>query len=138
MNLVVAQSRTTIIESQITEILKVTQTPGAAVAIVKNDTLFLCKGFGYRNLEKKLNVDKHTLFPIGSSSKAFTAALIGIAQQQELLDLDISPKTILRDLSFFNNEMNLGVTIRDLLAHRTGLPRHDLSWYLFPEKEPKK
>lgn len=136
--MVVAQSRTKIIESQIDEILKITQTPGAAVAIVKNDTLFLCRGFGYRDLEKKLKVDKHTIFSIGSSSKAFTGALIGIAQQKGFLELDTSPRTILKDLSFFNNEMNNGVTIRDLLSHRTGLPRHDLSWYLFPEKEPKK
>jgi CubicO group peptidase (beta-lactamase class C family) len=30
--------------------------------------------------------------------------------------------------------MNEQIIIKDLMSHRTGLPRHDLSWYLFPSE----
>src|SRR5258708_35253251 len=52
--------------------------PGVAIAIVKDDRIVLAKGFGVRELNKPELVDEHTLFAIGSSSKAFTAALIAM------------------------------------------------------------
>jgi len=126
------------IENKINTILTVTNTPGAAIAVVRNDSIYVCKGFGYRNIEKQYKVDEQTVFSIGSSTKAFTAALIGIADYQDVLNIDRSPLEYLDNLSFYNNEMDAGGTIRDLLSHRTGLPRHDLSWYLFPEEDKQK
>src|SRR5262249_10936630 len=32
---------------------------------------------------------------------------------------------------FYNDEMNNKITLRDMMCHRTGLPRHDFSWYYF-------
>ena len=48
--------------------------PGMAVAIVKDGKVVFAEGFGFRDVERGLKVTPHTIFPIGSCSKAFTAA----------------------------------------------------------------
>ena len=50
--------------------------PGLAIAVVKDDKIVFSKGFGSRDLENKKPVETSTRFAIGSSTKAFTAALI--------------------------------------------------------------
>ena len=53
--------------------------PGVAIAVVKDDHIVFAKGYGVRELGKPAPVDERTLFAIGSSSKAFTAASIAHA-----------------------------------------------------------
>src|SRR4030095_10282469 len=48
--------------------------PGAAVAIVRNDSVIYAKGYGVREIGKPARVDEHTIFAIGSSSKAVPCA----------------------------------------------------------------
>ena len=106
--------------------------PGFAIAIVEKNKVVYAKGFGYSNYEKKIPVTPNTLFAIGSCSKAFTSSLLGILRNESKLDFNKKPSTYLPDLKFFNNDMDNLITIKDLMCHRTGLPRHDVSWYLFP------
>ncbi len=105
---------------------------GFAVAVVEKDRIIYSSGFGYRDVNAKTPVTPNTLFAIGSSTKAFTAALIGQLEEEGKLELDDRPSKYLPQLEFFTKEMDRQITIRDILSHRTGLPRHDLSWYLFP------
>jgi CubicO group peptidase (beta-lactamase class C family) len=65
-------------DKYVTDALKEWQVPGVAIAIIKDDRIVLAKGYGTRELDKALPVDERTLFAIGSSSKAFTAASIGM------------------------------------------------------------
>jgi CubicO group peptidase (beta-lactamase class C family) len=51
--------------------------PGMAVAIVKDGTVVLAKGYGLRNVQSNLPVTADTLFAIGSSTKAFTTMAMG-------------------------------------------------------------
>src|SRR5216110_2284304 len=44
--------------------------PGLAIAVVKDDSIVLMKGYGTRTMGTAQPVDEHTLFAIGSSSKA--------------------------------------------------------------------
>jgi CubicO group peptidase (beta-lactamase class C family) len=62
--------------------------PGAAVALIKDGSLVLEKGYGFRDLESPAPVTTATLFNIGSISKSFTA--LGVAQlvDQQKVDLD--------------------------------------------------
>ena len=46
-----------------------------------------------------------------------------------MLDLDKPVRNYLPELKFYNEHLNAHVTIRDMMCHRTGLPRHDFSWY---------
>ena len=48
--------------------------PGMAIAVIKDDKVVFAKGYGVREIGKPAPVDERTVFAIGSSSKAFTAA----------------------------------------------------------------
>ncbi|MBL4708744.1 MAG: serine hydrolase [Flavobacteriales bacterium] len=120
------------IEKRIEEVMNLSNCPGMAVAVVVKDQIIYAKGFGYRDYENKKPATSNTLFAIGSCTKSFTAALIGQAEEKKQIDLDETPGTYVPALSFNNSEMNEFITVRDLLTHNTGLPRHDISWYLFP------
>lgn len=112
-------------------VLKDQKAAGFAVAVVKKDKVIYAKGFGYRDMEKKLPVTPNTLFAIGSCTKAFTASVLGLLEKDGKLDLDKPAREYLPELHFFNDDLNTHVTVRDMMCHRTGLPRHDYSWYLF-------
>jgi len=120
-------------DKELSKILQTTQTPGFAIAIVNQDGVVFQKGYGYRDLENKIPVDEQTLFAIGSTSKAFTTALLGHMREEHDLSFEDSPRDYLPQLKFHNKQLNAEVTILDMISHRTGLPRHDYSWYLWPE-----
>lgn len=122
------------LEKELETILEVTNAPGFAVAIVKGTTILYSKGFGYRDYENKKPADANTLYPIGSCTKAFTSSILGQLQFDNKISLNAKPSNYISDFNFFNDEMNNYITIKDLMTHRTGLPRHDFSWYLFPTK----
>lgn len=113
-------------------VLKTWKASGFAVAVVEKNKIIYAKGFGYRDYEKKLAVTTNTLFAIGSCTKAFTTSLIGLLQQHGKLDIDQPAHNYLPHLNFYSADLTNTVTLRDMMSHRTGLPRHDFSWYLFP------
>ena len=120
------------LDSELEKVLKKLEEPGFAVAIVENDQILYSKGFGYRDYENKIKVDSNTLFAIGSATKSFTSSLLGVLREDEKLDFEDSPIDHINELRFYNSQMNDVISIRDMMSHRTGLPRHDLSWYFFP------
>ncbi len=112
-------------------ILKERKAAGFAVAVIQKDKIIYAKGFGYRDYEKKIPATPNTQFAIGSCTKAFTSLLIGLLDKEAKIEYDKPVREYLPGLKFFNNEMNNQITVRDIMCHRTGLPRHDYSWYLF-------
>ncbi|WP_161971812.1 serine hydrolase [Algoriphagus kandeliae] len=109
-------------------------TPGFAVAIVQKDKIVYAKGFGYKDVENQVPVTENTLFAIGSSSKAFTSAVLGVLRKEEKIDFDERPGKYIPELRFAKPWMNEQIIVKDLMAHRTGLPRHDFSWFMFPSE----
>ena len=120
------------IEDDFEKILKASKAPGFAVAVVDRDKVIYAEGFGYSDYENKVPMDANTLLAIGSSTKAFTCAVLGQLKDEGNLSFDDSPIQYIPDLRFYNMELNDGINIRDLMCHQTGIPRHDGSWYLFP------
>ena len=102
--------------------------PGLAAAVVKDGAVVYAKGFGFRDLEQKLPVTPHTIFGIGSCSKAFTATAVGILVDEGKLEWDKPVRTYLPAFTLSDEIASEHVTPRDLLTHRTGLPRHDHVW----------
>lgn len=125
------------VEAELNSVLDSFQTPSFAVSVVAKDQIIYAKGFGYRDYEKKIPADANTLYAIGSCTKAFTTAILGILREQDLVDFDESPRTYVPYLQFYNDEMDNGIVVKDLMSHQTGLPRHDLSWYLNPSQDKK-
>lgn len=126
-------ARLAAIEKAVAEKQRIYGIPGIALAIVKDDQIIYNKGFGSRDLEKKLPVNAATLFAIGSSTKAFTAMATMMSVDDGKLSLDDSPKKFLPFFKLRDAEADTAVTLRDLMCHRTGLDRTDLSGQ-FPEK----
>jgi len=102
---------------------------GAGVGIIYKNNLVFAKGYGYRDYENKLPVTPNTLFQIASNTKLFTAISVGMLVDQGKLDWDKPVRNYVPSIEFFNDDLNKTVTIRDMLAHRTGISRHDLIWY---------
>jgi CubicO group peptidase (beta-lactamase class C family) len=121
------------IEAEINKILKDNYAAGVAVAVVEKNKVIFSKGFGYRDIANKLPVTDTTQFAIGSCTKAFTASLIGILQKEKEIDLDKPFTSYLKDFKFYSPELTQQITLRDMMSHRTGLPRHDLSWFVDPD-----
>ncbi len=101
--------------------------PGISIAIVKDDRIIYLKGLGEKDTEKKLPVTPDTRFAIGSASKAFTGMLAVMGADDGKLSLDDSPKKFLPYFTLRDPEAATKITIRDLLAHRSGLNRTDLA-----------
>jgi CubicO group peptidase (beta-lactamase class C family) len=116
-------------DSFVESTLKDWNVPGVGIAIVKDGKVILAKGYGYADVKGKRKVDEKTLFAIGSSSKAFTAASVMQLVDAKKLDLDKPVINYLPDFKLFNDYATQQITTRDLLCHRSGLPRHDLAWY---------
>lgn len=117
------------LEPQVESALTDYQVPGLAIGVVVDGELVYAKGFGYRDLEKKLSVTTKTLFPIGSCTKAFTAFLVGMYVDQGKLSWDTTAIEILPELRLWNFDATYQLTFRDMLTHQSGLPRHELVWY---------
>lgn len=119
------------LDTAFARVLSVWKGAGFAVVVVEKNKVVYSNGFGYRNYEEKIPVTTNTLFAIGSCTKAFTATLIGELASKGELDIDKPVRDYLPELKFYNDDMNDRITLRDMMCHRTGLPRHDYSWYLF-------
>ncbi|MEL4455245.1 serine hydrolase [Lutimonas vermicola] len=120
------------LEENFEKVLNVSKAAGFSVAIVKGNDIIYANGFGFSDIENKTPVTSNTIFAIGSSTKAFTASLMGLLRDQGKIDFETSPRTYIPELKFFNSEMNTQITIKDLMTHRTGLPRHSAAWKMFP------
>jgi len=108
------------------------QIPGVAVGVVQRGHVVFARGFGYRQLDKRLPVTPDTLFPLGSCSKAFTATAIALLADEGKIALDAPVRTYLPDFSLRDPVASMTLTTRDILTHKSGLPRHDLFWYRAP------
>lgn len=102
--------------------------PGCAVAVVAEGKVLLSEGFGRRNLGGDA-LTSQTLLPIGSSTKTFTAALCASLVDEGLIELDQPVRELLPGFRLQDPTATELLTVRDCLAHRSGLPRHDWLWY---------
>ncbi len=103
--------------------------PGAAVAVVQDGKVIHSKGYGYRNVEKKLPVTPQTLFAIGSITKSFTVLTLGMLVDEGKLDWDKPVRDYLPGFTLHDPVATERLTARDMVTHRSGLPRHDSMWY---------
>ena len=108
--------------------------PGFSVAIVKDGSVVLEKGYGVRDVRGADPVDEHTLYAIASNSKAFTAAALAQQVDAERLSWDDRVVDHLPWFRLYDAYVTQDMRIRDLLSHRSGLGTFsgDLLWYGTP------
>ncbi len=105
---------------------------GFAIAVVQDGKVIYSKGFGYRDVKNQKPVTTKTLFAIGSSTKSFTVMSLAALVDQGKLDWDKPVREYLPDFRLMDQFATERMTPRDLVTHRSGLPRHDLMWYDSP------
>ncbi|MGH9839550.1 MAG: serine hydrolase [Blastocatellia bacterium] len=113
----------------VTDAMKKFDVPGLAIAIVKGKEVVYARGLGYRDVEKQLPVTADTLFAIGSSSKAFTTFVLGTLADEGRIEWDKPVRNYIPWFKLYDPAMTERLSVRDLVTHRSGLPRHDLVWY---------
>ena len=119
-------------DDYVNKAIKDWEVPGLAIAVVKDDKVVFAKGYGVREIGKPDKVDERTLFAIGSSSKAFTAATVAMLVDEGKLKWDDPATKYLPSLQLYDPYATRELTVRDLLSHRVGLERGDLLWYASP------
>jgi CubicO group peptidase (beta-lactamase class C family) len=108
------------------------ETPGLAVSVVKDGAIVFASGYGVGRIGAEAGaaaVDEHTLFAIGSTTKAMTAALVGMLVDAGELDWDDPVIDHLPDFRLHDPVATREVRVRDLLTHNAGLPNADFLWY---------
>ncbi|HSV30580.1 MAG TPA: serine hydrolase [Atribacteraceae bacterium] len=116
----------------VVETMEEWKVPGVAVVIVNNGEVVFQEGFGFRDVENALPVTEQTIFGLGSSTKAFTATLLMSLVENGILDLDWPIRQYMPFTLGDPFTASL-ITARDLLSHRSGLPRFDMTFLFNPE-----
>lgn len=106
--------------------------PGMAVTVVSSDEVLFRQAFGATAVEDGDAVGEHTQFAIASTTKAMVAAGLLILADEGRLSLDDAVVQHLPELHFSETALTSQLMVRDLLAHRTGLPSTDF-WAFFQE-----
>ncbi|MGH8123268.1 MAG: serine hydrolase domain-containing protein, partial [Rudaea sp.] len=108
-------------EQRVETLRKQIGVPGMAIAIVENDQVTFAKGFGVRKLGAAERVDADTIFPNGSTGKAFTVADLAILVDEGKIGWDDKVIDRLPGFQMYDPWVTREITIRDLLVHRSGL-----------------
>ncbi|MGB8952455.1 MAG: serine hydrolase [Candidatus Aminicenantales bacterium] len=109
--------------------LKSLKVPGVAIAIVKDKEVIFAKGFGFKDMDMQLPMTADTLLAIGSASKAFTTFALGTLADEGKMEWNKPLRHYITWFRLMDASIGERLTPRDLVTHRSGLPRHDLVWY---------
>ncbi|XP_067661326.1 uncharacterized protein [Haliotis asinina] len=128
----ITDEQTRSIEAFVSEYMACKGVPGLGIGIVKEDAV-LTRGIGLEDVDEKRSVTTDgTLFAIGSTTKAFTTVVLAVALEgtQGTLTWDSKVADILGgDFRFIDTERTKLTTIKDLMAHRTGLSGPSVAVY---------
>jgi CubicO group peptidase (beta-lactamase class C family) len=108
----------TAVDSFVTDWLSDQRIPGAALAVVDNDSLVYAEGYGARDLDTNAPATVDTLYGVASVTKSFTA--LSILQQVERTALDLADPVT--DYLSFYDDLADPPTIHELLCHSSGMP----------------
>lgn len=102
--------------------------PGLGIAVVRDDEVLIARGYGQKRFDDPDPVDAHTLFAIGSTTKAFTSTAVAMLVDEGVLSWDDPVTDHLSGFVLKSPNLTGSLTLRDLLAHRSGLPMANLMW----------
>lgn len=99
---------------------------GASLAIMKDEKLIYCKGFGWADKEYGDVAEVGSLFRMASASKLITAIGIMKLRDEGRLSLDdkvFGPDGILSQFTEFRDKRAAQITVQHLLEHTSGFSR---------------
>src|SRR6266480_5281891 len=98
--------------------------PGLAIAVVFQDKAVYAKGFGVRDVNTKALVDADTVFQVASVSKSVGSTVVAELVGEGKIAWDSKLRTLDPSFAMFDPWVTREITIRDMYAHRSGLPAH--------------
>jgi len=110
------------------------EVPGCAVGVVRGGEVVFRAGFGTKERGTVAGPGPRTIFPIGSTTKSFTAAAVGALVDDGLVSWDAPVRDVIPGFAMHDPVATERVTVRDLLSHRTGIPRHEFVWLGHPDR----
>jgi CubicO group peptidase (beta-lactamase class C family) len=116
------------LERLITEVMEEWKVPGLAVAVVQNGEVAFVRPYGLCNVEAGLKVTTDTQFQLMSVSKSFTATGLALLVDERRMDWKKPVREYIPEFRLHDAIASDRVTVRDLLCHHSGLPRHDWIW----------
>jgi CubicO group peptidase (beta-lactamase class C family) len=116
------------LELLITEAMDEWKIPGLAVAVVQNGEVALVRAYGLRDVEAGFKVTTDTQFLIGSVTKSFTSTGLAVLMDERRLDWKKPVREYIPEFRLHDAVATDRITVRDLLCHHSGLPRHDWIW----------
>jgi beta-lactamase class C len=112
-------------DREIESLMQTSETPGVAIAIIKDSSIVFMKGYGIKAVgNNRDSVGLNTVFRIASVSKCFAACLTGMLVADSTLAWDNKITQYLPAFSLSSTESTNLLTIRHVLSHTTGLPYH--------------
>jgi len=108
--------------------LKQWEVPGAGVAVIKDGKIIYLKAFGTRDLNSGAPANTATLFSIGSTTKAMTAACLGMLVDEGKLSWEDDVIKYLPDFQLYDPYVTRELKIKDLLLHNSGVGNTDFLW----------
>ncbi|MBU4237853.1 MAG: serine hydrolase [Alphaproteobacteria bacterium] len=94
--------------------------PALGIAVVKDGTPVLTRGYGVKLQGKPARADEHTLFAIASNTKNVTAAALAILVDEGKVAWDAPIRTYLPGFTLSDPYIGEHITVRDTLSHRAG------------------
>ncbi|HLQ92270.1 MAG TPA: serine hydrolase [Xanthobacteraceae bacterium] len=116
------------LEALIADAMEEWKIPGLAMAVVQNGEVALVKAYGLRDVESGLPMTTDTHFTICSITKSFTATGLALLVDERRLDWTKPVRDVIPEFRLADAGATDRVTVRDLLCHHSGLPRHDWIW----------
>lgn len=107
-----------------TDALQRTGIPGMAIAVVHQDRAVYLKGFGVRAAGHPEPVDPDTIFPLASVSKPIASTVVAALVGDKILSWDDPLIRHFSSFEMYDPWVTREVTLRDMFAHRSGLPDH--------------
>jgi serine beta-lactamase-like protein LACTB len=96
--------------------------PALSIALVEDQRIVWARGFGFANPAAKVPATAETVYRVGSVSKLFTDLAVMQLVERGVLDLDAPLTKYLPDFKP-SNPFSTPLTLRQLMAHRSGLVR---------------
>src|SRR6187402_1047561 len=122
------QNKVDLFDKYIQSSLPLWKTTGLSVAVVKDGKVIFKKGYGVTNIDKPQPFTTSTIAFCASTTKAMTAACIGMLVDEGKIKWDDKLKEILPGFRLYDPYVSDEITIRDLLRHNAGLGNGDRLW----------
>ena len=116
------------LERLIAEVMEEWKVPGLTVAVVQNGEVVFVRPYGLRDVEAGSKVTTNTQFQLMSVSKSFTATGLALLVGEGRMDWKKPVREYIPEFRLHDAIASDRVTVRDLLCHHSGLPRHDWIW----------